>query len=183
MVISAGADGLRADWAASAATSSSTVAAPAAGHVVDQLHGSAGTYQLSPSGKMIMPAPSGGSALSFFTTIPSPTCPDQPEAGIVTVIGVPDRQSWKEPSGRPATADGVADGLGEGVATDGAGVAVGGAVAPGPLETGPSRRAPTTTARTSAATPAPMGMSLFMSGTLHGPMTARCRVVSIRSRT
>ena len=49
----------------------------------------------------------------------------------------------------------------------------------GEPRTGTRRRGRTTT----AAAPRPMGTSLLMLGTLHGPMTARCRFCSISART
>ena len=54
----------------------------------------------------------------------------------------------------------------------------------GPLDAGgPRSWVPTTRATTTAAAPRPMGTILFMVGNLHGPMTTRCCVPSIRSRT
>src|SRR5262245_46379521 len=127
------------------------------------------------------PSPSGGSAWSPLVRAPNCDTNFQPEDGIVTVIGgelskgagSPDGSKTRNgPSGRPPAA-----GLGavEGAASDGASVAVGSGVVtvPGPLGAGPSSRAPTKSATTTAAAPRPIGMSLFMLGALHGPMTTR----------
>ena len=111
-----------------------------------------------------------------------PPSPDQPGAGTVTVPRTPPSliKTYELPTGRPVAADA------DGAATDGFGVGDGVADggAPTPVDAGdPSICVPTTRATTTAAAPRPMGTSLFMVGNLHGPMTDRCCVPSIRSRT
>jgi len=133
--------------------------------------------------KTISPAPSGASALSFFTRTPSPDWPYQPGAGIVTEIVIPRSLCHRmcDPSGtEPA---GMLDGE---AATDCTGVAVGSdvdldgppALSDGPMSRDPSRTPMTTT----AAAVRPMVTNLFTMGVLHGPMTTRCRFCSISAR-
>src|SRR4029079_1517004 len=75
----------------------------------------------------------------------------------------------------------------DGLAVVGAGVGDGAADEAPPTPPGADGRSiwiPTTRATTTAAVPRPIAANLFMgSGILHGPMTTRCRVDSVRWRT